>query len=166
MKTSLSTTSMTTPPDTLPLSPARRDQLVEWFERGIPFNRYLGLRLDFLERGHAVLRIPWRDELIGDVERPAVHGGVTSMLVDTAGGAACFAMLDNASDRVSTVDLRVDYLRPGGGEDLVCTATIVRMGNRVAVARMEVHSGDVSSDSTAAPFATGHGVYNILRRRP
>lgn len=155
-----------TPPDTDPLSPARRDQLIAWFEQGIPFNRHLGLRLDALERGYAVLRIPWRDELVGDVERPAVHGGVTSMLVDTAGGAACFAMLDHAADRVSTVDLRVDYLRPGGGEDLVCSATIVRMGNRVAVARMEVYSGQLPTARSPAPtIATGHGVYNILRRR-
>jgi uncharacterized protein (TIGR00369 family) len=151
----------TTSPDPLPLAPDRRERLITWFERGIPFNHHLGLRLDALERGHAVLRIPWRAELVGDVERPAVHGGVTSMLVDTAGGAACFAMLDHESDRVSTVDLRVDYLRPGGGEDLVCAATIVRMGNRVAVARMEVYSGHLSSP----PFATGHGVYNILRRK-
>jgi uncharacterized protein (TIGR00369 family) len=149
-----------------PLSSARREQLIGWFERGIPFNQHLGLRVDVLERGHAVLRIPWRDELVGDVERPAVHGGVTSMLVDTAGGAACFAMLDDEADRVSTVDLRVDYLRPGGGEDLVCSATIVRMGNRVAVARMEVYSGQLPpSDAPMPTIATGHGVYNILRRR-
>jgi uncharacterized protein (TIGR00369 family) len=154
---------MTAPPS---LSPDRRARIIEWFERGIPFNLHLGLRIDALERGEAVLRIPWRDELVGDVERPAVHGGVTSMLVDTAGGAACFAMLDHEADRVSTVDLRVDYLRPGGGDDLVCAATIVRMGNRVAVARMEVYSGHLPTPNDPNPqIATGHGVYNILRRR-
>jgi uncharacterized protein (TIGR00369 family) len=151
--------------DSCSLPPDRHRALVDWFERGIPFNRHLGLRVDALERGRCVLRIPWQDCLIGDPGRPAVHGGVTSMLADTAGGAACFAMLDDEADRVSTVDLRVDYLRPGGNDDLVCTAVVVRMGNRVAVARMEVHCGSTQPDSaTARPIATGQGVYNIVRR--
>ncbi len=137
-------------------------ELVRWFEHGIPYNKLLGLKVDRVTRGEVVLRIPWRDELIGDVSRPALHGGVTSMIADTAGGAACFTMLERPTDRVSTVDLRVDYLRPGRAEDVVCRAKIVRVGNRVGVARMEVFSGDPELD--AEPIATGQGVYNILRR--
>jgi uncharacterized protein (TIGR00369 family) len=147
------------------LGAARRELLREWFERGIPFNRMLGLVVEHIARGEAVLRMPWRDELVGDMARRAVHGGVTSMLVDTAGGAACFAMLDADDDRVSTVDLRVDYLRPGGAADLWCRAEIVRMGNRVGVARMEVFSGGLPQPGERArPIATGQGVYNVVRR--
>ena len=131
----------------------------------IPFNRLLGIRVDLLESGRCVLRVPWRDELVGDPFRPTVHGGVTSALLDTAGGTACFSMLESYEDRVSTVDLRVDYLRPGAGQDLVCLADVVRMGNRVAVARMEVHLGELPEPGDgAAPLATGQGVYNVLRR--
>src|SRR5438094_8943585 len=54
----------------------------------IPFNRVLGLRVRHLARGLAVLEIPFRPELIGDRERPALHGGVVSALADTCGGAA------------------------------------------------------------------------------
>ena len=151
--------------DPTELSDSRRRLLVEWFERGIPYNRMLGLVVERIERGHAVLRMPWRDELVGDVARKAVHGGVTSMIVDTAGGAACFAMLDSEDDRVSTVDLRVDYLRPGAAGDLWCRAEIVRMGNRVGVARMEVFSGGLPAPGEPAkPIATGQGVYNVVRR--
>ena len=139
--------------------------LVEWFETGIPFNVFVGLKVDSFARGRAVLRIPWRAELIGDTQRDAVHGGVTSMLADTAGGAACFTMLDRPTDRVSTVDLRVDYLRPGAPQDLVCEAKIVRMGNRVGVVKSAVYSGDLpGEDSEILPFATAQGVYNIVRR--
>jgi uncharacterized protein (TIGR00369 family) len=144
----------------------RRELLVEWFETGIPFNAFMGLRVDALSRGRAVLRIPWRDALIGDTQRPAIHGGVTSMLADTAGGAACFTQLDRPTDRVSTVDLRVDYLRPGAPEDLVCEAVIVRMGNRVAVVKASVYSGKLPGPGSAiSPFATAQGVYNIVRRQ-
>lgn len=154
------------------MSTARFDDrfgpLVRFMENGIPFNAHLGLRVDAIGPGRCVLRLPWRDAFTGDPFRPAVHGGVISTLVDTAGGAACFSLLENPNDRVSTVDLRVDYLRPARLEDLVCVARVVRMGNRVAVARMEVFNGDppdaAEADRAGAdPVATGQGVYNVLR---
>lgn len=148
-----------------PLDEARLSKLKRWFEKGIPFNAFVGLQIDALERGRSVIRIPWNANLIGDPSRPAVHGGVLSMLVDTAGGAACFAMLDSDDDRVSTVDLRVDYLRPGPAEDLVCEANIVRMGNRMGVTRMHIHAGALPKPGEdASPIATGTAVYNIVRR--
>ncbi|MEX1363829.1 MAG: hotdog fold thioesterase [Nannocystaceae bacterium] len=150
-------------PATLPAE--RVAMLQRWFEQGIPFNRFLGLRLEVLQRGRCVLRIPWRDELVGDPSRPAVHGGVLSTLIDTAGGGACFAMLDRIEDRLSTVDLRVDYLRPGPAADLWCEGEVVRMGNRVGVARMAVFSGALPGPGQQVPpVATGQAVYNIVRR--
>jgi uncharacterized protein (TIGR00369 family) len=133
--------------------------LYQFMEEVIPFNRHLGLKVDAVEPGRCLVRLPWRPEFTGDPFRPAVHGGVTSMLVDTAGGLACFTQLPNPADRVSTVDLRVDYLRRGHGADLLCEARVVRMGNRVAVARMEVFSGALDGN----PIATGQAVYNVVR---
>lgn len=133
--------------------------LVQFMEEGIPFNLRLGLRVRRLTRGECVLTVPWKDDLVGDPLRPAVHGGVLSALIDTAGGLACFSMLGGHEDRVSTVDLRVDYLRPSAGDDFFCHASVVRMGNRVAVARMEVTAGQGSE-----AIATGQAVYNVLRR--
>lgn len=143
--------------------------LVLLMEQHIPFNKLLGLRVDMLRRGECVLRVPWMDHLIGDTQRPAVHGGVISMLADTAGGAACFSMLSNPADRVSTVDLRVDYLRPGPSMDLLCHAKTIRVGNKVAVARMEVFAGVLPDPSsrqfdTGEAIATAQAVYNVVRR--
>ncbi len=139
--------------------------LRRWFEQGIPFNRFLGVRLHSIERGRCVLHLPWRDELVGDASRPAVHGGVISTLIDTAGGGACFAALDRVEDRLSTVDLRVDYLRPGGAVELWCEGVVVRMGNRVGVARMTLWSGRLpGAGESEQPVATGQAVYNIVRR--
>jgi uncharacterized protein (TIGR00369 family) len=147
------------------LTPDRLSLLRGWFEQGIPFNRFLGIRLHALERGRCVLWLPWRGELVGDASRPAVHGGVISTLIDTAGGGACFSALDRVEDRLSTVDLRVDFLRPGGAADLWCQGEVVRMGNRVGVARMTLWSGGLpSGDEPVAPVATGQAVYNIVRR--
>jgi uncharacterized protein (TIGR00369 family) len=150
-----------------PIIEARFEPLVQFIEQGIPFNKHLGLTCELLDEGRAVLRIPWAPELIGDVLRPAVHGGVTSMLIDTAGGCCCFTQLMDPGDRASTVDLRVDYLRPMANEDLYCQAKLIRLGNKVAVCRMEVFSGPGpwnGGDEDAKIIATGQGVYNVIRK--
>lgn len=125
----------------------------------IPFNRHIGIAVGELRSGFARLEVPFSDALIGDFHRPAIHGGVLSALLDTAGGAAVFTQVDFPGDRVSTIDLRVDYLRPGGKERLVAEATVVRQGNRVATVDI-VCFHDRQPDRL---IATGKAAYNIKR---
>lgn len=137
------------------------DALRQLAEELIPFNKFLGLRVIAIDRGRAELQIPWRDELIGDPVKPAVHGGVISMLVDTGGGIAVWSALDSPLHRVSTIDLRVDYLRPGRLEPLVAEATVVRVGRSVGVADMRVFHPSARDET----IATGKGVYSIKTPR-
>ncbi|HEX8950245.1 MAG TPA: hotdog fold thioesterase [Polyangia bacterium] len=126
----------------------------------IPFNKFLGISVDDATEGHVVLRLPYRAELIGDASRPALHGGVISTLIDTAGGFAVWTQLAGIEDRVSTIDLRVDYLAPGAPEALLAEATIIRVGNRVGV--VDVRCWQPSQP--ARTVATGKAVYNIKRK--
>ena len=103
-------------------------------EELIPFNRVLGIRVAEIDKGHVRMEIAFREELIGDPVRRAVHGGVISALADTAGGCAVWSALDEETARVSTIDIRIDYLRPGRPETLVAEANVVRAGRRVGVA--------------------------------
>ena len=135
-------------------------QWIEFFETGIPFNAHLGMKIDRVENERCVLRIPFQPTWVGDPFRPALHGGVISTLVDAAGGMAVFTTLTKPG-AVSTVDLRVDYLRPGLLEDLFCEARVLRAGNRVAVTSMRVFQGADGQYVTAE----GRGVYNVLRER-
>jgi len=135
------------------------ESLARLFE-SVPFMQFLGMRFDSLEDGRALLRIPFRPELIGNPELPALHGGVISALLDTCGGAAVWTRIGE-HDRVSTVDLRVDYLRPGRPEDLLGQARVIRAGNRVAVTELRAFQ----PGSPDEPIAVGTGVYNIHRRR-
>lgn len=134
--------------------------IVHFMEEGIPFNHYLGLKVHDLAFGECVLRLPWRKDFVGDAQRPALHGGVTSALLDVAGGCACFTMIELPQTRLSTVDLRVDYLLPGPAADLFVTAHVIRMGNRVATTTMELRTG---SPTDEAIIALGRGVYNVKR---
>jgi uncharacterized protein (TIGR00369 family) len=130
-------------------------------EELVPFNRVLGVKCTKAEEGFVRLEIPFRPELIGDPTRPALHGGVLSALADTAGGAAVWTTLEDERARVSTIDLRIDYLRPGQPLLIICEAIVVRAGNRVGVTDMRVFH----PSNEAETIATGKGVYNIIIKK-
>lgn len=136
------------------LSPA---DVLRIMEEVVPFNRYLGLRGESVSEGRCVLVLPVRGDLVGDPRRPAIHGGVLSSLIDTAGGVAAWSALGE-DETVSTIDLRVDYLEPAGlAGDLRAEAELVRKGGRVCHVRVAVTQG-------AVLVAEGRAVYNIHRR--
>jgi uncharacterized protein (TIGR00369 family) len=140
------------------MNPIYYEKLLEFMNQ-IPFNRWLGIEVVSLEPGFARMELPYRKELVGDISRPALHGGVTSTLLDTCGGAALITNIEPV-DRLSTVDLRIDYLRPGACERVIVEARVLRVGNRVGVCDMIAYQ----SDGRDAPIAIGRGVYNVIRR--
>lgn len=141
------------------LSPGRAAALKALFEDQIPFHRLLGLRCEALRKGEVRVSLPPRPAHTGDPFRPALHGGVIATLIDVAGGLAVFTEV-GADDRVSTIDLRVDYLSPGRCDaPLIAESRLRRVGNRVAMAEITLHHGDPDE-----PVARGAGVYNVLRR--
>ncbi len=140
--------------------PVPPKEFLSLLEQVIPFNKFLGITVEDAKEGYVRLAIPYRPELIGDASRPALHGGVISTLIDTPGGFAVWTQLANLEDRVSTIDLRVDYLAPGAAEALVADANIVRVGNRVGV--VDVRCWQPSQP--ARTVATGKAVYNIKRK--
>jgi uncharacterized protein (TIGR00369 family) len=130
----------------------------QFTEEAVPFNRWMGMKLVECELGCALTVMPFKEDLIGDFMRPAIHGGIISALLDATGGTAVFTHL-SMYDRVSTVDLRVDFLRPGRPEQLFCRARLVRMGNRVAVVSCTCfHAGEEHE-----PVAMAMAVYNVKR---
>ena len=124
----------------------------ELFNEKIPFNKMLGLKVESIGRKRVSVGFRMRDELMGHYQRGMVHGGVISTVLDVAGGLAAFMgvqekMVGETIDaklerfgRVSTIDLRVDFLRPGIGKKFVATAYALRTGNKVAVTRIELHN--------------------------
>ncbi|MCA8920258.1 MAG: hotdog fold thioesterase [Planctomycetes bacterium] len=135
------------------------DAIRQFFVQGIPFNRHMGLVVEVLERGRMVIRLPFKPEFVGDPTRPALHGGVLSMLADTVGGGAVFS-LTRPGDRLATIDLRVDYLLPGRPEEVVAEAKVIRIGNRVGVSSVELTQG-----APAEVIAVAMGVYTIRRNK-
>jgi uncharacterized protein (TIGR00369 family) len=139
---------------TAALSP---EDVLKIMEEGVPFNRLLGIRGESVSSGRAVLTLPVRPDHVGDARRPAIHGGVLSSLIDTAGGVAAWSVL-GPHESISTVDLRVDYLEPAGLEGpLRAEAELVRKGSRVCHVKVALRQDGVL-------VAEGRGVYSIHRR--
>jgi uncharacterized protein (TIGR00369 family) len=133
------------------------EALRQVMEAHIPFNKFLGMRVAEVDRGRVRMEVPFRDELVGDPLRPALHGGVISTLADTAGGAAVWSALEDPRARPATIDLRIDYLRPGRLETVVAEASVVRIGRRVGVVDIRLFHSSAPVDT----IATGKGVYGI-----
>jgi len=118
----------------------------------IPFNQLLGLEIEELSDEQARLSFRMRDELVGNYTRNILHGGVISATLDVTAGLMAFlgvakrirsSSLEEKMERFSrlgTIDMRVDYLRPGAGEFFVATARVIRSGNRITVIYAELHN--------------------------
>ena len=131
-------------------------------EEYIAFNKYLGLKVDSFDTEAPRLRFDMRPELVGNPSRQILHGGVISATLDVAGGFAIMlslvgdsAVTPTSFPNMGTIDLRVDYLRPGRGKYFIATARIVRKGSRIAVTHMELHN------DTGELIATGGAAYVI-----
>ena len=120
----------------------------EIFEEKIAFNALLGLQIDDIggERVHG--RIAMRPQLVGHFVHNRIHGGVIAACLDAMGGLAVMAAIGarhldeppfqrlHRFGKLGTIDLRIDYLRPGIGERFVLEAEVLRLGSRVASTRM------------------------------
>ena len=139
--------------------------LKEIFEEKIVFNQTLGLEITSIQPDRVVARMAMRQQLIGHYAHNRIHGGAISAGLDAVGGLAVMAaigarhMQELPAQRLlrflklGTIDLRVDYLRPGiakAGEYFELRAEVLRLGSRVASTRMEFLSPDGKLLSSAA----------------
>jgi len=132
------------------------------YEEKIVFNQTLGLKLTRITPEGVAARIEMRPELIGHFAYNRIHGGVISAALDAIGSAAVMAALaakhmDEAPAKrlerfakLGTIDLRIDYLRPGIGEFFTIHAEALRVGSRVGTSRMEFRGPDGTLMSAGA----------------
>jgi len=137
------------------------------FEEMISFNRLLGLKIHDLGPAQVRARIEMKPELVGHFSYNRIHGGVISAGLDAMGGLAVMAAIGarhmheaplqrlNRFANLGTIDLRIDYLRPGIGAYFDLHAQVLRLGSRVASTRMEFFGPD------GTLLSTGSGAYIV-----
>lgn len=127
-------------------------QMQRFWNNDMPFNQLLGLNITKFNHHESELRFFWQEKLVGNPMQKILHGGVTATALDLVGGVVAAAniivqlkdhspeSIEKSMRKLSTIDLRTDFLLPGRGEEFIATATIIRSGSKVAVARMELHN--------------------------
>ena len=141
--------------------------LKEITEEKIPFNKLIGMKIETLDLDKIGIRFEMRPELVGNFTRGNLHGGVISSVLDVTGGMVAwigimkkmegqsFDKISERFNKIGTIDIRVDYLRPGLGEYFIATGSTLRTGNKVSVSRMELHN------DKGILIAVGTGTYVV-----
>ena len=136
--------------------------LTKVFEEMIVFNQVLGLKITSLKATEVRARINMKPDLVGHFSYNRIHGGVISAGLDAMGGLAVMAAIGarhmdetptqrlHRFGKLGTIDLRIDYLRPGIGEYFELRAEVMRLGSRVASTRMEFMGADGKLLSTGS----------------
>ncbi len=133
----------------------------------MPFNQLLGLRVTAFASDRAEVRFAWKADLVGNPVQQILHGGVIASVLDVVGGIMAVssalvrldtldpAQLATKLGKMSTIDMRTDYLRPGRGAEFIASAQVIRSGNKVCVCKMELHN------ELGVHIALGTGTYMV-----
>lgn len=149
---------MTKTPAKTPAKAPDRAKLARQFIEAIPYSRALGMQLDEIGDGVAVISMPYDERFIGDPTTGVIHGGAVSALMDTCGGAAVMSHPD-APVATATIDLRIDYMRPATpGHRIRARAECYHVTRAVAFVR-----ATALDDDADRPVAAATGAFTFQR---
>ncbi|KQW79644.1 PaaI family thioesterase [Brevundimonas sp. Root1279] len=123
---------------------------------GAAHTHALGFAYEGLEGDRVRIRVPWREDLVGDPDTGVLSGGLVTTLLDHVGGLAVWVALDRF-ESIATLDLRVDYMRAAEpGRDLIAEARCYHLGHSVAFVRAWAFE-----DSPENPVAAAQSAYML-----
>ncbi|MBT3332143.1 MAG: PaaI family thioesterase [Rhodospirillaceae bacterium] len=96
----------------------------------VPYFRWMGLRVD--RQGDELITVmPFQKMLIGNPMLPALHGGTTGALLESAAMISLIGAQDQ-STLPKIINITVQYLRPGRDLDSFATGIVTKQGRRIA----------------------------------
>lgn len=139
---------------------------------GAAHTHALGFVYDGLDGDRVRIRVPWREDLVGDPDTGVLSGGLVSTLLDHVGGLAVWIALGRF-ETIATLDLRVDYMRAAETRrDLIAEARCYQLTRSVAFVRawaFEDSPDDPVAAAQSAYILASHGDRGLganLNRRP
>jgi len=97
----------------------------------------IGAEMGALAPGHCEIRLPYRDDLTQ--QNGFFHAGITSTIVDSAGGYAGLTLMPAGAD-VLTVEFKLNLLAPADGDMLVAEGQVLKSGRNLVITRGEVYA--------------------------
>ena len=129
---------------------ADRIKQLAGFVDSIGFPKSLGMRVVSAEPGKVTMALTKKPELTQFFGH--FHGGVITALADHAAGACATTSMPDGKLAV-TVEIKVNFLAPADGEEIIARAETIQAGSTIGVVKVEVVSLKAGAERTCA-FAT------------
>ena len=107
----------------------------------IPYIRFLGMEAE-LDADGLLCRLPFAPHLIGNTGLPALHGGVIGAFMEMTALTELALTSPVGDKRPRTIDVTVDYLRPGRQHTTYARAKVQKAGRRIASVHVEAWQED------------------------
>lgn len=133
---------------------------IDIVENKIPMAKLIGVKVIEIDEGYVKLLFPYSEDFIGDPRTKRLHGGFTATAIDLAGGVASMTYMTSPDDDVATIDMRIDYLRPGKAKDIIAEGKVLSKRRRSIVTEMTIYHPDDKNKT----IAIGRGVFSIKRK--
>ncbi len=122
---------------------------------------WLGLKWSAHADNWVELELPWREDLLGEADRPVLASGPIISLMDMASGMSIWQTKGTFTP-IATLDLRVDYQRPARERSSVWgRVECYRTTRSAAFVRGIAHDGDHQD-----PVAHVAGVFMTIGKDP
>lgn len=116
------------------MSEENAERLTTFLQR-VPYIRYLGMRAE-LAGDEMTAILPYSPHLVGNTMLPALHGGVLGAFLEMT-ALAQLSIFQPAERVHKTIDVTIEYLRPGRPVTTYARADLRKVGRRIANVHVE-----------------------------
>jgi uncharacterized protein (TIGR00369 family) len=142
-----------------PLSSQEKAHYIERMCHYIPHARLQGICLESIDGEEVTLKLPYRQELVGNPETGVIHGGALSVLLDHTLGIATICSDKVGPVMTPTLDLRIDHLGIApAGRDIFAAARAYKVTRRIVFVE-----GFAYCESRDKPIAKATGSWVLMR---
>ena len=130
------------------------------FINSLPHACYMGMRIDEIGLGFAVMSMPYNATVNGDLTKKKIHSVAVSGLIDTCGGLSVLVHKLQPLE-TATMNLRVDYIRPAAlNQEVRARAECYYISDSVAYVK-----ATAKDNSSRDPVATALGTFAIIKEK-
>ena len=134
--------------------PDFRNRVKKYVERN-RFMHFVGMDMRVLDAGYCEVWLKMEDQ--HRQQKGLAHGGVVATLADVVAGFAAYTLLPEG-EHVVTAELKISYLNPGKGSELVAVGYVLKPGRKIHFCEAEVYAVSGENRTLIAKATTSMAV--------